>query len=130
MRGSLFVFTALAAMVSGCASPGTLRSGDRGTALLDRETSNDPQKVAGCIADRLDAWPGRQDLQFATRPTEGGYSISGTSSPTVLGVPSGTDTVVLVDIRKKGEKTEVQLFTHFLIGDGHTALVPLVSACL
>jgi hypothetical protein len=112
---------ALMLLLTACASPGELR---QGRPDLDETTNIPAERVAGCIGDKVDASGLSAALNFATRPTTNGYSISGSKA----GPWGGTDTNVLVDI-KSADKTQVQLFTHGLLF-GSDPWVSLVKGCL
>lgn len=88
------------------------------------------RQVAGCIGDKLQAWPesSQQIPILATRLTETGYSISGSATLPGLWGAGGTDTVVLVDIDDLKTKTRVRLYTHFVMGGG--VIVKMVRSCL
>lgn len=112
---ALFVLTA-------CASPGELR---QGRPDIDEVTAFPPERVAGCIGDKLEAWSGASRTRLSTRPTTKGYSISGDQA-----VGGEADTIILVDISKLDSKTHVQLFTHFIGGLGADPIKAMVRGCL
>lgn len=112
-------------VLAACASPGELRQ--KPTNLS--ELTNAPvDRVAGCIGDKLEGVASANRGRLSSRPTSNGYSISIDQTMPGLWSAGGTDTIVLVDISKTDNKTRVQLFTHFLMGDG--GVPALVRECL
>ena len=114
-------------ILTGCATPNSLRADGP---VLEETTSLPARQVAGCIGDKLQAWPesSQQIPILATRLTETGYSISGSATLPGLWGAGGTDTVVLVDIDDLKTKTRVRLYTHFVMGGG--VIVKMVRSCL
>jgi hypothetical protein len=105
-----------------CATPVSLRQGKPD---LDEMTNTPPERVAGCVGDKLEnlGLGSAGGVRLSTRPTTNGFSISADQSAAV-----GADTIVLVDINKVDSKTSVQLFTHFIVGGA--GYIPLVRGCL
>lgn len=112
-----------AVFLSACASPGTLRNGNPD---LTEATDKAPDRVAGCIGDRLEDLRIGTTVKFSTRPTANGFSISGDQSGFML--TGGTDTIVLIDISKNETRTNVRLYTHVLMGGPNYS--SLIRSCL
>lgn len=106
--------------VSACATAASLR----GKAPdLDQVVTGTPEKVAGCIGDKLEASPIMSRGTLSSRPTTNGYSISEVET-----LSGGTDTVILVDLTKADAGTRVELYTHFMTGNG--GIPALIRGCL
>lgn len=111
--------------LAACATANGLR---QGSPDLDEMSNKTPERTAGCIGDKLEASPMASRVRLSTRPTSTGYSISAAQSLPGLYGAGGTDTIILIDISANAGKTRVQLFTHFLTGDGGVST--LVRGCL
>jgi hypothetical protein len=124
----LRIFLPMVALLAlaACASPAGLREG---SPVLDETTAKPSERVAGCIGDKLEAQNSAlSQIQYSTRPTSNGYSISGDQTSLVLW--GGTDTILLIDISNSGNETRVKMYTHFLIGNGPVAWFKLVRGCI
>lgn len=117
VRASLLV---LSILLASCASPASLR---QRMPDLDEMTNISADRVAGCVGDKLEASPVASQGRLSSRPTANGFSITESQ-----GLATGDDTIVLVDISRIDSKTRVQLFTHFLTGDGGMSV--LIRGCL
>lgn len=124
MRSKVILSAVVLFVLSACASPMSLRQGKPD---LDEITNSLPERVAGCIGDKLEASPITSRASLSTRPTVNGYNIS-VNQTLPLTYGGGADTVILVDINKVEAGTHVQVFTHFLTGDG--GMPALVKGCL
>ena len=111
-------------VVCACASPASLRSGKP---ALDQTSGKAPERMAGCISDKFEnVGFAATRIQFSTRPTSNGYSISASqTSYTLLG---GSDTILLVDISNSSGGSRVQMYTNFIIGG--ESWVALARSCL
>jgi len=116
---------ALMLLLTACESPSQLR---QKSPDLDEMTNAVPERLAGCIGDKFEGSPGSFNTRFSTRPTTNGYSISGDQAAPGLYSFGGTDTIILVDIAKLGDKTHVQVWSHNLIGT--SPFIAVVRACL
>lgn len=114
-------------LLPGCVSTANLRER---APDLDQVATGAPEKVAGCIGDKLEASPVASQNGQATlssRPTTNGYSISEVQTAGGL-YGASSDTIVLVDITKVDTGSRVQLFTHFMTGNG--GMPALIKPCL
>ena len=77
-----------------CATPGSLRQGKPD---LDEVTNAPPERVVGCIGDKLEdlGLGSAGGVRLSTRPTTNGYSISGDQTLPGFYATGGTDTIVL-----------------------------------
>ena len=67
MSSKVVLSTMVALLVlTACASPGELRQGRPDIAEV---TTFPPERVAGCIGDKLEAWSGASRTRLSTRPT-------------------------------------------------------------
>ena len=120
MRSKIILSAAALFALGACASPMSLRQGKPD---LDEVTNSAPERVAGCIGDKLEASPVASQGRLSSRPTANCYSISENQALT-----AGDDTIVLVDIAKTDNGSRVQLFTHFLAGNG--GIPAIIRGCL
>lgn len=107
---------------AGCSTPGDLRDD---MPFLQQTSAKPPEQIAGCIGDRLQADKSAFDsTTLSVRPTTAGYSISGTQA---VGV--GADTILLIDITKTANGSDLKVFTHFLVGNGPARYFAAVRDC-
>lgn len=114
MGVKLFLVVALVGILAACAAtPTGLRQGKPD---LDEVTNIPAERLAGCIGDKIEVAANLAlRTRFSSRPTTNGYSISAEQAS----YGGATDTIILVDItRLDSNKTHIQLYTHFLGGDG------------
>jgi hypothetical protein len=112
------------ASLAGCASQASLREAHP---VVDEATKQAPDRVAGCIGDKLEALSSVSHTSISTDPTEaGGFRISG--HQLLNGLNITPDTILLVDIAPEAGSSRVQLYTYFLTRDNWVPQV--VRSCL
>ena len=114
---TLFVL-AFVTTLTACSTPADLRA--KGP-IYTATSTKDSAALAGCIADDLE----RQNMRnVQVRPTTDGYSVMRMDQTLY-----GPDTVLVVDVLKKGQTNQIAAYSALLFAAGDRMIIEAVKNC-